>query len=249
MSIVSSGTEEVLLLDICQCSKGSSSGGCSGEGDPTGGWVWDSAVLACHILAGRRWVDVRGLRVCDLAAGTGVCGIAAGLLGAARVALTEIDACMPNLEGNCDHAGGGDGTQLPPQCVAYRYGEDTAALGGPFDVVLLCDLLYYQGLDVFDTDTLEPLAATVAALLRGGTATAVALLVFETREPVREAEFLRLCAAKQVRTTGPLDPQSLLPPPLADSARSGGGGVSSDVAALVTKPTIRVYELHYMYGS
>jgi predicted nicotinamide N-methyase len=88
-------------------------------------------------LAMARWLldhpqTVRGKRVLDFGAGSGVVGVAAALAGAAEVIACDIDplaleACRANAALNG---------------VEFRYLDDFFALAQPVDVLLAADVLY-----------------------------------------------------------------------------------------------------------
>ncbi|CAK0826740.1 unnamed protein product [Prorocentrum cordatum] len=74
--------------------------------DATGGLVWPSAhALSAHLCA--RPELVRGRRVVELGAGTGLVGLVAAALGAEEVVLTDLPSALPLL-------------QDPPECDAER---------------------------------------------------------------------------------------------------------------------------------
>lgn len=96
-------------------------------------WIfcWASGLaMARHLLAHPE--TVRGKRVLDFGAGSGVVGVAAARAGAAEVIACDIDplalaACRANAALNG---------------VSFRYLEDFFALDGRVDVLLAADVLY-----------------------------------------------------------------------------------------------------------
>ena len=70
--------------------------------DPTARWVWDSCPLVCEYLCDEENVDalVRGRRVVELGAGTGMPGLVCSKLGAASVTLTDLPSELALLEEN-----------------------------------------------------------------------------------------------------------------------------------------------------
>ncbi|GBG00326.1 hypothetical protein Rsub_13034 [Raphidocelis subcapitata] len=139
--------------------------------DDAGAVVWDSALVLIHYLAKLRQqqaqreparprgVPLAGARVLELGAGTGAVGLAAALLGAARVLLTDRPHLMGLLNQNIEaNALGGSVAAVP-----YEWGgplPDAAGFEGGFDLVLLSDLVY-------EPATLGPLVGTLAMLLGG----------------------------------------------------------------------------------
>jgi hypothetical protein len=68
------------------------------------------------------------------------------------------------------------------------------AKSSAFDLVLLCELLYYKG----SADFLAPLAATLASACRHG---AVALVAFRERSETHEADFFARAREKGMVAT------------------------------------------------
>jgi predicted nicotinamide N-methyase len=94
-------------------------------------FCWASGLALAHWLAARpEWV--RGKRVLDFGAGSGVVAIAAALAGAAEVVACDLDplalaACRANAELNN---------------VQLRYSSDFFAEADRFDLVIVADVLY-----------------------------------------------------------------------------------------------------------
>lgn len=94
----------------------------------------------------RGQLSVRGKSLVELGCGTGLVGLVAARHGAKRVVLTDYDdedilACpRQNLDNN-RHL-------LPSDCecsvMGHIWGQDTSAVGGRFDVVILADILWYS---------------------------------------------------------------------------------------------------------
>ena len=70
--------------------------------------------------------------------------------------------------------------------------------GQPFDLVLMSEVLHWNGSDLFQPDTLEPLAETLSASLSSKT---IAVLAYRQRWPERESAFFNLCKEKNLSYT------------------------------------------------
>ena len=68
----------------------------------TGVNVWDGALLLAHYLDKQLPNLVRNKRVLELGAGCGLVGMAAGVLGARQVLLTDLEYAIPNMQENVD---------------------------------------------------------------------------------------------------------------------------------------------------
>mmetsp|Transcript_51608 Transcript_51608/g.102525 ORF Transcript_51608/g.102525 Transcript_51608/m.102525 type:complete len:468 (-) Transcript_51608:129-1532(-) len=132
---------------------------CSASSDDnTGFWVWPAArALATHLITHPELV--RGRRVVELGAGTGLPGMVAAALGAQEVVLTELTGTLPFLQRNVELNTAACGGRA--RAMELRWGADD----GPgaelrdFDVVLGCELIYRLG-----TEVNEALVATMAKL-------------------------------------------------------------------------------------
>ena len=197
--------------------------------DVTGGLVWAAcAEVACLCLAGAARLTPRsasaaaaqvgaagraeGRRVAELGAGTGACGIGAALLGASHVLLTDLPQFCPNIRRNCAANGLQVSQEGAVQVLPHQWGAPVSDLGGPFDIVICSELLHWPALDIFSEDTLQPLANSILALLRAPMASdqghrkdegGVALVVYKSRLPAREATFFETCDALGLRAVGP----------------------------------------------
>ena len=134
--------------------------------------VWDAGLILAHYLADGRgggWASkLKGLRIIDLGAGTGVVGLTAAACGA-DVLLTDLDECLDilrlNVEANATTlaAIGAGRVEVMP----LRWGDKLEAQrcrsfagdGRGFDVVLCGDCMYHTG------DAPEQLVDTVRELL------------------------------------------------------------------------------------
>ena len=61
------------------------------------------------------------------------------------------------------------------------------------DLVLMADLLYWNGSDIFEPDMIEPLTDTLAAALTHGSADVLAICAFRERWAEREDKFVACC--------------------------------------------------------
>lgn len=104
--------------------------------------VWDAAVVLCMYLE-LGAVELKGKKVVELGAGTGLVGIVAALLGA-HVTITDREAALELLSANVD-------ANLPPRCrrlavvseLTWGQGLERFPEGG-FDVVLGADIVYLE---------------------------------------------------------------------------------------------------------
>lgn len=104
--------------------------------------VWDAAVVLCMYLE-LGAVELKGRKVIELGAGTGLVGIVAALLGA-HVTITDREAALELLSANVD-------ANLPPLCrrlavvseLTWGQGLERFPEGG-FDVVLGADIVYLE---------------------------------------------------------------------------------------------------------
>ena len=137
--------------------------------DQTGGVVWPVNYVMTKFIEDFK-IPLSGRRVIELGAGTGILSIAAAV-GGAEVTATELPDFIPMLLTNVARnskllaevqlSGKGSGKV---DVVGHRWGEDTDALGGPFDLVLCCELLYWGGWSLLASDTREPLLRSITGL-------------------------------------------------------------------------------------
>ncbi|KAI5655833.1 hypothetical protein M9H77_33020 [Catharanthus roseus] len=110
----------------------------------TGAWIWDSAMVLSHWMSKQaelEYYDFNGKTVLELGAGTGLPGLTAAKLGAARVILTDIEQLIPALEKSvevnclgdrvevCEHVWG---SELPVRICELKQ----------VDLVILSDLFF-----------------------------------------------------------------------------------------------------------
>ena len=147
--------------------------------------IWPIAmVLGRHLCRNRALV--RGKRCVELGSGTGMCGLVAAAVGAARVLLTDTAEALPILRRNA--ADRADVAEL-------SWGDEAhiAAVGGAcFDVVLASDVIFHQ-----EPPEMELLATTLAALLAPS---GVCLIGYEFRDDWgAAATFCDSCVAAGLR--------------------------------------------------
>jgi predicted nicotinamide N-methyase len=109
----------------------------------TGGVVWPCSRALCRWM-GNNVHDLRGARVLELGAGTGVCGIYAAALGASRVLLTDDDrpALLSLARSNVSLNAGLYAEGADIQVQALVWGQRAAMDVDQFDVVLGSDLTH-----------------------------------------------------------------------------------------------------------
>ena len=79
---------------------------------------------------------MKGKRVLDLSCGTGVCGIAAArLFEVARATFADLGPMTALVEENVERNG------VKGDIFEFKWGDDPTVLKGPFDVVLLSDVV------------------------------------------------------------------------------------------------------------
>lgn len=154
--------------------------GNSGKG--TGLTTWDGSVVLAKFLEYQsretHALELRGARVLELGAGTGLVGLSAALLGAKEVVLTDLDYTMENLARNV-------ATTL--QLAANAQREVTSAVStrvldwfnppkdlGSVDLILASDVVWVEEL-------IAPLVNTMSTLLSHSQASARVLMAHQTR--------------------------------------------------------------------
>ena len=98
--------------------------------------------------------------------------------------------------------------------------------------------LCVSALDCFSEDTLEPLARSVVALLSSelpagaghdsGRSTGVALVVYKSRLPAREAAFFSACRGLGLQVCGPFGDESTSPTGNSSGDDLGSAAVAGD---------------------
>ncbi|XP_067287224.1 EEF1A lysine methyltransferase 3-like [Pseudorasbora parva] len=122
--------------------------------------VWDSALHLCRFLE-EECVDLRGKRIIELGAGTGLVGIATARLGA-HVTLTDVPMALPQMERNV--ACNAPSTGWPsgaPAVLRLAWGRDHTLFSSSWDFVLGSDIVYLP-------ESFPPLLDTLAHLSKDG---------------------------------------------------------------------------------
>ncbi|XP_078465087.1 protein N-lysine methyltransferase METTL21A isoform X2 [Lampetra planeri] len=150
--------------------------------------VWDAAVvLATYLELGA--VEVKGKRVLELGAGTGLVGIVAALLGASSVSITDRAPVLGFIQENVDaNLGAGERSRVAVRELSWGEGLGAWAPGG-HELVLGADIVYVR-------DTFPALLATLRHLCPHGTETLV-LLACRIRYQ-RDEDFLEMLAGSFV---------------------------------------------------
>jgi protein N-lysine methyltransferase METTL21D len=131
------------------------------DGD-TGRTVWDAAVVLSKYME-MNPDEIKGKRVLELGAGTGLAGLAAAALGA-HVDISDLDYCLPLIQKNIQHTkltvkdalSNGNGIakvrELDWTNAQFVQGKDT------YDIVLGADIVWLEHL-------VDPLVAVMEKLL------------------------------------------------------------------------------------
>ncbi|XP_072239275.1 EEF1A lysine methyltransferase 3-like [Leuresthes tenuis] len=144
--------------------------------------VWEAALHLCRYLE-EQSVELRGKRVIELGAGTGVVGILAARLGA-EVTLTDLPLAIPQLQANVSANMPSSGwPSAPPTVLPLSWGEDHVNFPSDWDLVLGADIIYLP-------ETYPLLVETLAHLCKKG---AVAYLSSKMRKEHQTPGFYEEC--------------------------------------------------------
>eukprot|EP01113_Clastostelium_recurvatum_P035053 TRINITY_DN4836_c0_g1_i2.p1 TRINITY_DN4836_c0_g1~~TRINITY_DN4836_c0_g1_i2.p1 ORF type:complete len:220 (-),score=49.73 TRINITY_DN4836_c0_g1_i2:168-806(-) len=148
----------------------------------TGTKLWPSSmVLTRYLYLNRARFNLKkGKRVLEVGAGCGLPGIYLAAQGC-TVHSTDLPELMYLLKGNFS-LNSQYFEEAKPEVSVYRWGEDASMLGGPFDVVVGCDV-------VFRYDLLQPLLDTFLAVCLPK---ATGFISIENRDPAVFNAFLEL---------------------------------------------------------
>ncbi|MEQ2290793.1 hypothetical protein AMECASPLE_006648 [Ameca splendens] len=140
--------------------------------------VWEAALHLCRYLEDQS-VELRGRRIIELGAGTGVVGILAARLGA-EVTLTDLPLVLPQLQGNVSANIPPNGwLSARPVVLPLCWGEDHLTFPSDWDLVLCADIVYLP-------ETYPLLVETLAHLCKNG---AVAYLSSKMRREHQTQSF------------------------------------------------------------
>jgi SAM-dependent methyltransferase len=159
----------------------------SSGSETTGRRLWDCSRWLYNALESKG--SLQGKRVLELGAGTGALSMACALGGAAYVIATDLSCHVQQMRCNFEL----NWLQGQMSALEVVWGEPITnwQVQEPFDLILCCECLYWPALDILQTDTLQPLAATISSLLRAGSSMCV--LAYKVRDASREERFLQLC--------------------------------------------------------
>ncbi|XP_032369015.1 EEF1A lysine methyltransferase 3 [Etheostoma spectabile] len=122
--------------------------------------VWEAALHLCRYFE-EQSIELRGKRIIELGAGTGVVGILAARLGAV-VTLTDLPLALHQLQVNisANMPSSGWPTSLPT-VLPLSWGEDHMNFSSDWDLVLCADIIYLP-------KTYPLLVETLAHLCKNG---------------------------------------------------------------------------------
>ncbi|KAG9353444.1 hypothetical protein JZ751_018040 [Albula glossodonta] len=103
--------------------------------------VWDAALWLCRYFE-RPSFDLKGKRVIELGAGTGIVGILAARLGA-EVTLTDLPHAVPQLQKNVSANKPPNGwPSVTPTVLPLTWGLDQGQFPSDWDLVVGADIVY-----------------------------------------------------------------------------------------------------------
>ncbi|CAL9781247.1 unnamed protein product, partial [Musa acuminata subsp. burmannicoides] len=103
----------------------------------TGSWLWDAAIHLAEWMAADGGPHLAGVTVLELGAGTGLPGLLAAAMGAARVVLTDVAQLLPGLRASAE--ANGLGSRVEVRELRWGSGEQAVTEA---DVVLMSDVFY-----------------------------------------------------------------------------------------------------------
>uniref|UniRef100_K3X793 FAM86 N-terminal domain-containing protein n=1 Tax=Globisporangium ultimum (strain ATCC 200006 / CBS 805.95 / DAOM BR144) TaxID=431595 RepID=K3X793_GLOUD len=165
--------------------------GNSGKG--TGLTTWDGSIVLAKYLEHTRAADIKGARILEVGAGTGLVGLSAALLGAKHVILTDLEYTMENLQRNAAETMANahrtdDGDDDTTDAGTAAVGEvttqvldwfDPPTTMGSLDFVLASDVVWVEEL-------IPPLVQTFDVLLRSSQAPTTVLMSYQKRSIVSD---------------------------------------------------------------
>jgi len=171
--------------------------------DETGWRHWDSSQLLQSLLTEPTKKNLRPVlarpaqTVLELGAGSGDLAVAVAAAWRGKLLHYVATDLESNLEPIRDRIARADVKDVVTAC-ALPWGEKPSASDllpeglarRDFDLVLLCEVLYWGGWDILQDDALELLSETLAAVLGKQTE---CICMFRERNPERETRFRGLC--------------------------------------------------------
>ena len=167
--------------------------------DSTGCVVWPSAHSMCAHLCAHPDL-VRGKRVVELGAGTGLVGLVCAALGASEVVLTDLSQGLELLQKNLDFNASSLG-EASIRVAELRWGKEAAQKVMPngCDVVIGCEVIYQH-----DDETS---LALVEAMQYLAGKDGICLMAYEFRDGLMQDAVFFDCANEVFEVTG----ESLVP--------------------------------------
>lgn len=140
----------------------------------TGLTIWDGSVVLAKYLEQCADVLVKDKRVIELGCGTGLVGIAAGILGAKRVVLTDLQYTHSNINKNIRANTGNfpKGTKMSVKELDWLNLPER--MEESYDLILASDVVWLEGL-------VRPLVETFAVLFRGNGCIPEIIMSYQSR--------------------------------------------------------------------
>lgn len=165
--------------------------------DSTGCVVWPSAHSMCAHLCAHPEL-VRGKRVVELGAGTGLVGLVCGALGASEVVLTDLLPGVELLQKNVALNSAALG-ETPIKVAELRWGKEAAKKVMPSgcdgcDVVIGCEVIYQH-----DDETAQALVEAMRFLVRED---GICLMAYEFRDGLMQDAVFFDCANEVFEVSG-----------------------------------------------
>ncbi|XP_062401461.1 EEF1A lysine methyltransferase 3-like [Sardina pilchardus] len=103
--------------------------------------VWDAALHLCRFFEEKRF-PLKGKKIIELGAGTGIVGILAARLGA-DVTITDLPVAVPQVQSNVSaNTPSGGWPFVEPTVVPLSWGQDQKNFHSDWDLVLGADVVY-----------------------------------------------------------------------------------------------------------
>ncbi|GMH35959.1 hypothetical protein BSKO_03827 [Bryopsis sp. KO-2023] len=138
--------------------------------------IWDSSIVMSKFFE-KHASEFAQKRCLDLSAGCGLVGIVLAKLGA-HVTSTDLGPNLSLLERNCELNAPGE-----IDVKEHTWGHQIEQLGGPFDLIVACDIMYIP----------EAVGAIVKTL-EGASGSGSCVYVAHGRNNRAEEDFLKLCS-------------------------------------------------------